>query len=165
MRHSDFLLSVGHRFLSFASTYPSLDGKEQDLPGSWTTLRWRAAFSDPGDPLDLDRQADIHLACPVCSGVAFHGDKRVGIATSFRGSITRPARPLSTLRSQGHPWATQDSLSDGGRVPPVGTLTHGLLRSVSALAFSFPRLVLAQCPQEEVVPLKILHIFDLVAEA
>ena len=32
----------------------------------------RAAFSDPGDPLDLDRQADVHLARPVCSDVAFH---------------------------------------------------------------------------------------------
>jgi hypothetical protein len=82
----------------------------------------------------------------------------------FRGSITRPARPLSTLRSQGHPWATQDSLSDGGRVPPVGTPTHGLLRSVSAFASSSPRLGLAQCPQggpaayDPPLPLKRIRI-------
>jgi len=36
--------------------------------------------------------------------------------TSFRGSITRPARSLSTLRSQGHPCTTQDSLPADGPI-------------------------------------------------
>src|SRR6516225_79708 len=38
----------------------------------------------------------------------------------FRGSITRPAHSLSTLRRMGHPTATQDSLPDGRPAFPGG---------------------------------------------
>src|SRR5712691_667385 len=44
--------------------------------------------------------------------------------SSFRGSITRPSRSLSTLRSAGRPAPTQDSLPAGGQPLPCGTLTR-----------------------------------------
>ena len=39
---------------------------------------------------------------------------RLPLDSVFRGSITRPTHSLSTLRSAGHPDATQDSLLAGG---------------------------------------------------
>ena len=41
----------------------------------------------------------------------------------FRGSITRPARSLCTLRSRGHPRTTQHSIPAGGQPWPGRTLT------------------------------------------
>jgi hypothetical protein len=64
----------------------------------------------------------------------------------FRGSISRPIRSLSTLRSAPHGNPTQDSLPSGGPPPwPVGTFTRGLQREVLLLHHSSsPRLRLAQ---------------------
>ena len=66
--------------------------------------------------------------------------------SQFRGSITRPAHSLSTLRSMGCPNATQDSLPAGGQPLPGGVLPHWVpLQSFRAA--SFPLLPIAQaCP-------------------
>ena len=87
--------------LLLALTYPSLDGRAQDLPGSWTTLRQHAAFSDPGDPLHLDRRAKMFLSPIMYAAMLPSTWTSVSASRrSFRGSITRPASPLSTLRSR-----------------------------------------------------------------
>ena len=44
----------------------------------------------------------------------------------FRGSITRPTRLLSTLRSAGHPTTTLDSLPAGCPPSPGGIFAHGV---------------------------------------
>ena len=69
------------------------------------------------------------------SGVAFRRLKDVGPGTScFRGSMTRPTRSLSTLRSQGHPCTTQDSLAARWlSVRCAGLSPAGLLSRVSEL--------------------------------
>ena len=51
----------------------------------------------------------------------------------FRGSITRPARSLCTLRSRGHPRTTQHSVPAGGQPWPVRSLTCWVASKVSAM--------------------------------
>ena len=67
---------------------------------------------------------------------------------AFRGSITRLARSLSTLRRAGHPTATQDSLPAGGWPLPGGTSTRWVqserFRDGYFITSPFPRLILAQ---------------------
>jgi hypothetical protein len=50
---------------------------------------------------------------------------------SFRGSITRPAHSLSTLRNAGYPIITQDSLPVGGQPLPGGISTHWVPHAIS----------------------------------
>ena len=68
---------------------------------------------------------------------------------AFRGSITQPSCSVSTLRREGHPSTTQDSLPAGGRLRRAGPSPAGSLRKVSVNAPTssspFPRLRLAQC--------------------
>ena len=52
----------------------------------------------------------------------------------FRGSITRPARSLCTLRSRGHPRTTQHSVPAGGQPWPGRTLTCRVASKVSAMS-------------------------------
>ena len=61
---------------------------------------------------------------------------------SFRGSITRPACSLSTLRSLGRPTTTQDS------VPAAGQLCRGRLATpwVPLQGFRLPMSYLPPCP-------------------
>ena len=49
----------------------------------------------------------------------------------FRGSITRPAGSLSTLRSAGHPDTAQDSLPAGGHLCRAGLITRWVPNEVS----------------------------------
>ena len=51
--------------------------------------------------------------------------------SKFRGSITRPASSLSTLRRDGYPTTTQDSLPGGGQPYPDGVRPAGSVRKVS----------------------------------
>ena len=86
----------------------------QDLPGSWgtpmhTCPALRPRWNPEVWPLQLPDAAFRHL-----ESVGFH-------ICLFRGSITRPACSLSTLRSRGHPRTTQDS------VPAAGQLCRGRL--------------------------------------
>ena len=82
--------------------------------------------------------------CPV----AFRIPDRVGSSIhDFRGSISPPAYPLSTLRNHPHGWTTQDSLPAGGPLPwPVGLSPMGRDRKfqLATSAFPFSKLLLAQ---------------------
>ena len=109
------------------------------FPGSWDDPYAHALFSDPGWTFvpRLDGT----------SGTAFRSLYVVGsIDSRFRGSFTRPAHSLSTLRSPGFPGSTtQDSLPAGGYPLLCGSLIRRViferfrLRS-TFVAFSFPRL-------------------------
>jgi hypothetical protein len=76
---------------------------------------------------------------------------------AFRGSITQPSCSLSTLRREGRPSTTQDSLPAGGRLRRAGPSPAGSLRKVSVNAPTssspFPRLRLAQCQLQLLVEL------------
>src|SRR5687767_219618 len=71
---------------------------------------------------------------------------------SFRGSIPRPIRSLSTLRRRGHPRTTQDSLPTGGQ-PLSGRLrtcrvpTKGF-DHVDRMTSSLPKLLAAITPDK-----------------
>ena len=89
--------------------------RRRDIPGSWTTLAYMPRSSTPADrrprPLQ-DRRC----------GLPHFKQRRLRICP-FRGSITRPARSLCTLRSRGRPRTTQHSIPAGGQPLPVRTLT------------------------------------------
>jgi hypothetical protein len=107
------------------------DGGASQVPGG--PVCERAPLSDPGGtacarPL---RRRDA----------AFRHFKNVGSREeiTFRGSITRPAHSLSTLRSPGHPGTTQDSLPAAGQLGRTGLVT----RRVPSKGFRF-RFLLSQ---------------------
>ena len=62
-------------------------------------------------PVGRRRQATGRLSCCLPHLLRRRLPRRV----QFRGSITQPATMLSTLRSQGYPCTTQDSLPAGGQ--------------------------------------------------
>jgi hypothetical protein len=171
-KHSDSLPSVAPRSVAFAQRYRlcatcsfasgrdappvrqgfglrSPDrftrGRRQGLPGSWRVpmhacpaLRPRRDETCQADDDTLARPSrDLSRSAPATG-------------FQFRGSITRPACSLSTLRSVGHPTATQDSLP-AGRPASAGRgwLRAGLVRMVSGpylyggIPSSIPRLRLA----------------------
>ena len=71
----------------------------------------RAPLSDPAGPLTPGQFRASDAAC--------RSEDYVGSGwTTSRGSITRPARPLCTLRSRGHPRTTQHSVPAGGQPLP-----------------------------------------------
>ena len=83
------------------------------LPGSWGIQCVHALLCDPGEAGTIRS-----FRWP---GVAFRRRDIVGPRDRlFRGSITRPTRWLSTLRSRGRPRATQDSLPVGDQPSPGG---------------------------------------------
>jgi len=99
--------------------------KRQDLPSSRQTLSMHALLtSDPGGTgaSGLSTPAVLPSADDTASAPTI---------SQFRGSITRPASSLSTLRSGGYPSATQDSLPGGGQPYPGGTRPAGSVRKVS----------------------------------
>ena len=70
-------------------------------------------------------------------------------ASNIRGSITRPARSLCTLRSRGPPRTTQHSVPAGGQPWPGRSLTCRVVLKVSVMClplhvFPLSRLCLAQ---------------------
>jgi len=77
-------------------------------------LRAHALLSDP-DGTSTPSPFGVPL---LPSAILEHVGSRNSL---FRGSITRPAHSLSTLRSQGLPWTTQDSLPAGGWPWPGGS--------------------------------------------
>jgi hypothetical protein len=70
-----------------------------------------------------------HLASAILPAAS--GTASAPTNSEFRGSITRPASSLSTLRSDGYPSTTQDSLPGGGQPYPGGTRPAGSVRKVS----------------------------------
>lgn len=92
--------------------------KTADLPGSWGALM-RAC------PALRPRRNSGGLAITSVSVLPSVVSKTSAPAKrSFRGSITRPTRSLSTLRSDGYPATTQDSLPAAGQALPGGILTR-----------------------------------------
>jgi len=77
-------------------------------------LRAHALLSDP-DGTGTPSHYGVSM---LPSAILEHVGSRHSL---FRGSITRPAHSLSTLRSQGLPWTTQDSLPAGGWPWPDGS--------------------------------------------
>jgi hypothetical protein len=99
--------------------------RQQDLPSSRQILSMHALLtSDPGGTGALGHSALTIL--PSAPGTA-----SAPTNSRFRGSITRPASSLSTLRSGGYPNATQDSLPGGDQPYPGGTRPAGSVRKVS----------------------------------
>ncbi len=78
-------------------------------------------------PVGSERQANSAPSMLPSAG----GTASAPTTNEFRGSITRPASSLSTLRSGGCPNATQDSLPGGGQPYPGGTRPAGPVQKVS----------------------------------
>jgi hypothetical protein len=108
------------------------------LPRFLGDPRGRAGFLDPGGtatsgrgPLSLradssGAQAPRRLSsprpCDIPASPSAFGSASAPTVNFFRGSITRPAHPLSTLRRADHSATTQDSLPAGGH--PCRTGLH-----------------------------------------
>jgi hypothetical protein len=143
--------SRGERSSRFAAV--RVCSAEQHIPGQeeWLLIEWPKdqkaptkyyLSSLPGGTLlkKLVRLAKLRWrnrgAKPLRPhGAAFRSFNGVGSRTerNFRGSITRPAHSLFTLRSSGFPDTTQDSLPAGGPlcrtgVEPAGSLVRFPLR-------------------------------------
>ena len=111
--------------------------RRQGLPGSWGTLVCTCPVLRPRR--DRARQAIAALSARPPSTAT----TTAPAMSHFRGSITRPSHSLSTLRSAGHPAATQDSLPAAGQALPggIGYPQGSLERFQSSLHLSsFPRL-------------------------
>ena len=99
--------------------------RKQDLPSSRQILSIHALLtSDPGGT-----GAPGHSALAILPSAP--GTASAPTTSQFRGSITRPATSLSTLRSDGCPITTQDSLPAGGHPWPGGTRPAGSVQKVS----------------------------------
>src|SRR5262249_34556648 len=93
-----------------------------------------ALLSDPGGTSALGHYCASVLPSAFTTASA-------SATVSFRGSITRPARSLSTLRRVDCSTATQDSLPDGRPAFPDGIwLPAGSQRKVSGNHPPFPGL-------------------------
>jgi hypothetical protein len=131
--------------------YPTCP-RRRGLPGSWTTLAYVPWSPTPGGPWRIDL---LRAGRPTLyhRGVAFRLTYAVGAHRRgcFRGSIARPLRSRSTLRSHGDPFlstATHDALP-AGEVALAGQDVNllgcfGRVRwCLASIASSSPRLVLA----------------------
>ena len=124
-RHRPALPMAGQGFGQPAPLPAPLGRRPQDLPSSRQILSMHALLpSDPGGTGTPGHPASAML--PSASGTA-----SAPTTSEFRGSITRPASSLPTLRSAGYPNATQDSLPGGGQPYPGGTRPAGSVRKVS----------------------------------
>jgi hypothetical protein len=105
----------------------------RDLPGSWATLRLRALLSDPGGP-GVSRRCCSTPVLPSARPMA-----SAPTTFTFRGSIPRPANPLSTLRSRARARTRKTRFRPCGLSPSaVGTFTRASLSKVSgATSFLF----------------------------
>lgn len=173
MESSDFLPPVPPRLVAFARRLPPRARVFRSPPcrarrgGAWAH-RYAGALpaSHDGD----DRISQVPGEPPCAYAVPFDpgrasvpGDcgtsvlpplrkpRRPPPSVSFRGSITRPARSLCTLRSRGYPRATQHSVPAGRQPLPGGVVPPGSsvrFQSRSRMASSLPRLCLAHFPRK-----------------
>jgi len=132
--------SVGPR----ADSFP---WRSRGLPGSWGILVCMPCSRDPGEARHTKTGKVRGGSLPALQR------RRPSRVACSRGSVTRPTHSLSTLRSKGHPGATQDSLPAGclaltGRVlsPRDSSRSFRLSSSPSS------KLGLAQCRSSGGVP-------------
>jgi hypothetical protein len=105
-------------------------GVGHPVPPTGTDRGGEGASQVPGGPprscpalrprRDRTRQA---IAAPR-RGLPSLSQRRLPRFQRFRGSITRPVRSLSTLRSPGRPGTTQDSLPAAGQLCRTGLVTR-----------------------------------------
>ena len=125
----------------FASLSPKatlLEWKRPGLSSSWGTPVYVPCSQTPAGP---SRQAD----CGASVQPSALGTASAPAIRFFRGSITRPPHPLSTLRRMDHSTTTQDSLPAAGQALPGRMLTPaGFQRKVSTMSHNiaspFPKL-------------------------
>ena len=100
------------------------------------------------NPCGMPRsQSPASPSSQAITGFGFRLPLQVGRRRShcvFRSSLARPTHSLSTLRSQGCPWSTQDSLPVGGHpyrtgLPPAGSVKE-VSESPSTSGHLFPLL-------------------------
>jgi hypothetical protein len=152
---SDFSLPVPPRFVAFAWRYHPLlrfaprgeatpgawttyyrgartacqGWRKRDLPGSWATLACMPRSQTPADRLP---QASSGSAMLPSANLTTSAPPKC----HFRGSITRPASTLCTLRSRGRPRTTQHSVPAGGQ-PLPGQDLH-LLGRIEGFRHGYP---------------------------
>ena len=104
----------------------------------------RALFSDPGGTFAPGPTA---RRC----GLPLLAQRRLPRLRFFRGSMARPAHPLSTLRRMDHSTTTQDSLPAAGQLCRTGCflLQGPNERFQLSIASSFPKLSLAQTKRSQ----------------
>jgi len=160
MRRSDSLPPLPPHFVAFAWRYHGCTRVSFPWsPGAPTTsLELVTRYLPPGSAVEatgpprflenpcgrvlLSDPGGIASARPLRRrDAAFRRFKNVGSHEdiTFRGSITRPAHSLSTLRSPGRPGTTQDSLPAAGQLFRTGLVT----RRVPMKGFRF-RFLLSQ---------------------
>lgn len=92
------------------------DDRTSQVPGGPHYVR--ALLSDPGETSVLGHCRTSGVVFRLLDDVDSHDYQ------TFRGSITRPAHSLSTLRRVGYPTATQDSLPAAGQPYRAGLVTR-----------------------------------------
>ena len=118
----------------------SLPWRRRGLPGSWGVLVCMPCSRDPGEARHTKTGKVRGGSLPALQR------RRPSRVACSRGSVTRPTHSLSTLRSKGHPDATQDSLP-AGCLALTGRVLSPRDSSRSFRLSSFPssKLGLAQC--------------------
>ena len=107
LQRSDSLTPIPRHFVSFVQRYRPCGRRRPGLPGSWgapsrTCPALRPRWDRNVRPFGLTL---LFGAAVLPSAVS---TASAPTTNSFRGSITRPARSLSTLRGHGHPCAAYD---------------------------------------------------------
>ena len=131
--------------LCFSRRYPRGDSFRMETTGPLKFLGnpcVRAPFSDPGGTFTPGRYG-------VSMRPSAFGTASAPAIRFFRGSMARPAHPLSTLRSVDYSTTTQDSLPAVGHTLPDRILPPaGFQRKVSTMSHNiaspFPKLFLTQ---------------------
>jgi hypothetical protein len=152
MKHSDFLPPFPRRFVAFASRYRrraldfALAGARRNAHGPGIVYR----TPETGSSTETDRTSQVpggphyvHALLSDPGRTSALGHYRASVLPSaihtasapaktiFRGSITRPAHSLSTLRRMDCSTATQDSLPVGWPAFSGWTRPTGSQRKVS----------------------------------
>src|ERR1051325_7985272 len=94
------------------------------LPGSWKALAYVPRFYDPGGIASSLVIRDVALLSTWRCCLPPKRRRRLPRPSDSRGSITRPARSLSTLRRQGHPLSRRKTRSRVVTTFPCGTRTR-----------------------------------------
>jgi len=132
MGRSDFLPPIPGDFVSSSHGYHPFAVETTGPPRFLGDLLVRALLFDPGGFSAPGQHGALMLPSVITTTSA-------PAIRLFRGSITQPARLLSTLRSEGCPSATQDSLPGGGQpFPGRGLMPCKVPKKVSEILHLFP---------------------------